>query len=469
MIGRHLLALRVILMFGDGITAAVVFVVVSLVRFGDGKSAELWHQLGIDIRVAALLFGVAWVTALWHLSLYRLRVRWRLATEAKDIARATLLVLTVTLSTLFIFDKSGVSRLPLILLFLVQPAVTIAGRAAIRYSFGVLRKLGMNTRFMLVVGTGGVAQEFANRIENRVALGIRIIGHVSVPDEPLGPVSRPILGTVEDLSTIFRTTTVDEVAVCLQLPASEWLSPVTNLAASEGKTVRIPLDPTLRTRRVARQEEFEGFLVRSVVDRGPRETGLVAKRLVDVAGAIVGLIALSPVFLGIAILVLVREGRPVLFRQTRVGLHGRPFQMLKFRSMVPDAESQLDGLRGQSDMVGPAIQLNNDPRVTKTGSFLRQYSIDELPQLWNVLKGDMSLVGPRPAPVVEVDGYDQWHRRRLSVKPGITGLAQVTIRRYRDFNDRAELDLRYIDAWSIWLDLRIMAHTLTVVGARKGR
>jgi lipopolysaccharide/colanic/teichoic acid biosynthesis glycosyltransferase len=143
--------------------------------------------------------------------------------------------------------------------------------------------------------------------------------------------------------------------------------------------------------------------------------------------------------------------------------------MLKFRSMVPDAESLLDGLWGQSDMVGPAIQLTNDPRVTKTGRFLRRYSLDELPQLWNVFRGEMSLVGPRPAPIVEVDGYDQWHRRRLSVKPGITGLAQVTIRKYRDFDDRAELDMRYIEAWSIWLDLRIMAQTFMVVLGSTGR
>jgi exopolysaccharide biosynthesis polyprenyl glycosylphosphotransferase len=469
MIRRHLMALRVILMIGDGTIAAAVFLGVSLVRFGDGDSTEFWHHLGIDTRVAALLFGVAWVSALWSFGLYRLRVRWRLVTEAGDIARTTLVVMAVTLSTLFIVDQPGVSRLFLILLFLVQPAVTLAGRAAIRYGFGVLRHQGINPRFMLVVGTGGVAQDFADRVENRVALGIRIIGHVSVPEEPLGPVSRRVLGTVDDISTIFRTTIIDEVAVCLPPAASQWLSLVTNLAASEGKTVRVPLDPSLQNRRVAQQEEFEGFLVRSVVDVGPREAGLVAKRLVDVAGAVAGLIVLSPVLLGVALVLRVREGAPVLFRQTRVGLHGRPFEMLKFRSMVPDAESLLDGLWGQSDMVGPAIQLTNDPRVTKTGRFLRRYSLDELPQLWNVFRGEMSLVGPRPAPIVEVDGYDQWHRRRLSVKPGITGLAQVTIRKYRDFDDRAELDMRYIEAWSIWLDLRIMAQTFMVVLGSTGR
>ncbi len=450
-------------MIGDGLTAVAVFLAVSLVRFGDGDSAQFWLRLGIDIRVAAAIFGIVWVAGLWSTGLYRLRVRWRLISEAQDIARATLLIVAGSLSVLFILNGSGVSRLFLGLLFVVQPAVTLAGRSAIRYWFGVLRFQGMNTRFMLVVGTGDLAQQFADRVENRVALGIRIIGHVTVPEEPLGRTSRPILGTVEDITEIFRSRTVDEVAVCLPPAASDALGPVTSLAASEGKTVRIPLDPTLYKRRVAQQEEFEGFLVRSLVDSGPREAGLVAKRLFDVVGAAVALIVLSPVLIGVALLVRVREGRPILFTQTRVGLHGRAFRMYKFRSMVPDAETLLDALWDQSDIVGPAIQLKNDPRATSTGAFLRRYSLDELPQLWNVLRGEMSLVGPRPAPMVEVERYDQWHRRRLSVKPGITGLAQVTIRKYRDFDDRAALDMHYIDAWTIWLDLRIMAQTVTVI------
>ena len=195
MIRRHLMALRLALMLGDGIIAVLVFLFVSLVRFGDGEAGEFWRRLGIDIRVAAILFGVAWVSALWSTGLYQLRIRWRLLTEARDIARTTLLVLLLTLATLFVLNQANVSRLFLVLLFLVQPVVTLAGRAIIRQGFGILRGRGYNTRYMLIAGTGTLAQDFADRVEGRLALGIRVIGHLSVPGEPDGAVSRPILGT----------------------------------------------------------------------------------------------------------------------------------------------------------------------------------------------------------------------------------------------------------------------------------
>ncbi len=151
---------------------------------------------------------------------------------------------------------------------------------------------------------------------------------------------------------------------------------------------------------------------------------------------------------------------PVLFRQTRIGLHGRPFTMLKFRTMVPDAEERLGELTELNEISGHAFKIAVDPRVTRAGRFLRRTSLDELPQFWNVLRGQMSLVGPRPPIAAEVAGYDLWHRRRLSMKPGITGLWQVSARLEEEFDRWVELDLTYIDRWSLWLDLKIMVRTL---------
>jgi lipopolysaccharide/colanic/teichoic acid biosynthesis glycosyltransferase len=150
----------------------------------------------------------------------------------------------------------------------------------------------------------------------------------------------------------------------------------------------------------------------------------------------------------------------VIFRQTRVGLHGRPFDVIKFRTMVPDAEALLTELEEQNEIKGHAFKITDDPRLTRVGRFLRATSLDELPQVWNVLLGEMSLVGPRPPLPREVAGYDLWHRRRLSMKPGITGLWQVAARRDDDFDRWVALDLAYIDRWSIWLDLKIMAKTI---------
>jgi lipopolysaccharide/colanic/teichoic acid biosynthesis glycosyltransferase len=194
---------------------------------------------------------------------------------------------------------------------------------------------------------------------------------------------------------------------------------------------------------------------------GPdRAVALVVKRAFDVVVAGLAMLVGSPLLLGIALGIRLRDGSPVLFRQVRTGLHGRTFEMLKFRTMSVDAEQRLEELLQHSEVTGQAFKMAEDPRVTRTGRLLRRLSLDELPQLWNVLRGDMSLVGPRPALPREVETYDLWHRRRLSMKPGLTGLWQVSARRSTDFDRWAELDLSYIDRWSLWLDLKILARTL---------
>ena len=469
MIRRHLMALRVALMLGDGLSAVLVFLAVSFLRFRDGDPTALWREVGIDIRLAALLFALTWVVTLWSMGLYRLSVRWRLWTEARDIARTTLVVLALTLSTLFIFKQEDVSRLFLAFLFVAQPAVTLAGRVLLRYGFEAIRRQGHDARFMLIAGTGRLAQDFADRVESHPGLGMQIIGHLSAPGERRPVVSRPILGSVEDIEDILHSQVVDEVAVCLPPTAAQYLEPITGLAAGEGKTVRIPVDPVEEILPTAYQEEFDGFLVRSLIHDGQREAGLVAKRVLDIVGAGVGLVLLSPLLIGTALVLLLRQGSPILFRQTRVGLHGRPFSIYKFRTMIPDAEQHLDAVRHLNERDRVAFKATNDPRITPLGRWLRKTSIDELPQLWNVLTGSMSLVGPRPPLPAEVVEYDIWHRRRLSMKPGITGLWQVEARHEPDFDRWVERDLVYIDGWSIWLDLKILAKTLPAVLAHGGR
>ncbi len=469
MIRRHLMVLRLALTVVDWLSAVVVFAVASLVRFGDGDLAVMWREIGIDVRVAAALFATGWVLALRYFGLYRLRVRWRLLTEAEDIAKATLLVLAVTLSLLFVLHQDNVSRLFLVLLFVTMPLVTLAGRTLLRVAFGALRRRGFNTRFMLVVGTGTLAQSFADRIENHSSLGIRVVGHLSIPGEPDSIVTRPILGSLEMTRAIFHSRVIDEVAVCLPPSAARHLEPISRLAADEGKTVRIPLNPIEELLPTARQEEFEGFLVRSLVRDDQRVLGLVVKRLIDIAGSAVGLVLLSPVLLGTALAIRLRDGSPVLFRQTRVALHGRPFTIYKFRTMVPDAEARFGEVAHLNTRHGPAFKAPDDPRITPLGAFLRRTSLDELPQLWNVLKGEMSLVGPRPSLPHEVVDYDVWHRRRLSMKPGITGLWQVEARGDPEFDRWVERDLRYIDGWSLTLDFKILARTIPAVLMREGR
>jgi lipopolysaccharide/colanic/teichoic acid biosynthesis glycosyltransferase len=196
---------------------------------------------------------------------------------------------------------------------------------------------------------------------------------------------------------------------------------------------------------------------------------LAAKRALDIGGSAFPLLVLSPLFALLAMSVKLNSSGSALFRQERVGLHGRVFRVVKFRSMCDGAEEQLDDLRPLNVIRGQAFKVDCDPRITAVGRFLRRSSLDELPQLWNVLRGQMSLVGPRPPLPCEVANYDVWHRRRLSMKPGMTGLWQIGGRSEAEFDHWVEKDLEYIDRWSFWLDLKIIARTLPAMLSGTGR
>jgi lipopolysaccharide/colanic/teichoic acid biosynthesis glycosyltransferase len=197
---------------------------------------------------------------------------------------------------------------------------------------------------------------------------------------------------------------------------------------------------------------------------------LAVKRAIDIAGASLGLVLLSPLFLAVALVIRAVDGSPVLFRQPRVGRYGRHFTILKFRTMTRDADTRRDQMRAHNEVSGnAAFKMTDDPRVTTLGRWLRRTSLDELPNLWNVLHGEMSLVGPRPHLLDEVAGYERWHRRRLAMKPGITGLWQVEARSATDFDEWIRKDLEYIDRWSLRLDLAILARTLPALLRAEGR
>jgi exopolysaccharide biosynthesis polyprenyl glycosylphosphotransferase len=214
--------------------------------------------------------------------------------------------------------------------------------------------------------------------------------------------------------------------------------------------------------------ELDGIPVLAVTRTPTDALALAGKRVIDVVVSAAVLLLTVPLLAATALAIRLESPGPVLFRQRRVGLNGRAFQMLKFRSMLVDAEQRLEGLRARNEMSGPVFKLTHDPRVTPVGRFLRKASIDELPQLWNVLRGEMSLVGPRPPLPSEVSQYQRWQRRRLSVKPGITCTWQVSGRNGIDFEQWMQLDLAYIDNWSLWGDVRICLKTIPAVLSARG-
>ena len=331
----------------------------------------------------------------------------------------------------------------LLTLFVAQVVLTVASRGVVRGSLHALRDRGHNLRYMLVVGTGKEARRFADRVERHRELGIRVIGHLVHPRRTRCVAGkRPVLGSMDDIETVLhdrdrrrgrrlparrrpalgragrppvRGGRQDRPHPARRRPRQPARRPRRGLRRRQGAVARLRPGPRPRPgREAAHRRRARRRRARSCSCPSSRSSGWPSSSL---------------------------DGRPVIFRQTRVGLHGRPFDVVKFRTMVPDAEALLTELEEQNEIKGHAFKITDDPRLTRIGRFLRATSLDELPQVWNVLLGEMSLVGPRPPLPREVDGYDLWHRRRLSMKPGITGLWQVAARRDDDFDRWVALDL----------------------------
>ena len=460
MIRRHVTVLRLALTAADVASSILLFALISAIVLGPNWRADWVKSTQTDGLIPALAYALGWVGASWLVGLYRLRAHWTILADLRAILRLGAIVASATIIVIFALNLDEVSRPLIVSLIVAQMAVTFVSRVAIREVFGWFRVRGYNTRQLLILGTGDAAHSFASLIARHPQLGLDVVGFLR-PHER-GPIvlEGPVLGGIDDIQRIFHERVVDEVAVCLPVSDWEFIEPVTVLCREEGKAVRIPLADIGLAWFTGRVEDLDGIPVLSHIQVPDQVVGMIAKRAMDMAMAAIGLVALSPVFGIIAAVMIASEGRPVLFRQVRVGLQGRPFTIVKFRTMVTDAEERYAEVVALSDTQGAAFKMTNDPRITRLGSFLRKTSIDELPQLWNVLRGEMSVVGPRPAPPREVAEYDIWHRRRLSMKPGITGLWQVEARLDEDFDRRAALDLRYIDGWSVWLDMKIIARTI---------
>ena len=459
MIRRHAAGFRALLMAADALLAVVLLVGLSAWRFGEDWAQ--WWRLIVPVPEALLVvYATTWVVALAINGLYRPRARWSIRREALDVLRATFVFALVTLSVLFVFRLPDVSRAFLLVLFPAQAVATILTRVVLRLAMERRRRRGKNLRFVLVLGAGPRGQAFAHKLEDHRELGLRVVGFLDDSSEFALPGQWRYLGPLERLEDVLHSGVIDEVAICL--PFSQWIliDAIAHLCEEEGKIVRIPMDVLDHAVTVGRMEELDGTPVFSLVSGPDRTIALAIKRAVDLAVSGAGLVLLSPILLAIAAVIRLDDGGHVLFRQRRVGLHGRQFGVVKFRSMRVDAEERLSELAHLNEINGRAFKMTNDPRITRVGRFLRRTSLDELPQLINVLRGDMSLVGPRPPLPKEVEGYDLWHRRRLSMKPGITGLWQVRDRHNADFDRWVEADLEYIDRWSLWLDLKILVQTI---------
>lgn len=409
---------------------------------------------------------ILWGVLLYYFGMYdTIRIK-QIPEVLSSLFKAALTGSILFASIIFLTKMQTVSRSLVGYTFLFATFFISIEKVMLIYYFRFQRKKGFNYRNILIVGTGKRAQRFIDIINKHNEWGFKIVGLVDDDAAKINNVicGHKVIGSFNEVSQIIHSNVVDEIIFIV--PRS-WLGKIEEimyLCELEGLKVSLAVDLyelKLSKAKYSHMEEFPLLTFESAPDK---LLHLFAKRLFDMVVSLIALILLSP-FIGItAIIIKLSSKGYVFFRQQRCGLYGRRFTLYKFRTMIQDAESKQNDLLGYNEMDGPVFKMKDDPRITKAGKFLRKFSIDELPQFWNVLTGDMSLVGPRPPLPSEVDKYKPWQRRRLSMRPGITCLWQAYGRNnIKDFNEWMKLDLEYIDNWSLFLDYKILLKTIPVV------
>ncbi len=449
----------------DVITTIVAFIAGYWVRYDlrwfldvayDAPLSAYLPFLALYVVVLPLFFVVDGVYRHWPRSwmdqVYRI---------TNSTAKATVLMLAVT----FVFRPRYYSRAMLVEVGIL----TILLLALVRWVEGVviarLRARGVGIKRAIIVGAGEVGRTVMRTIVACPELGYRVIGFVDDNPEKghtdIGPFKA--LGPLENLPAAIDREQADEVIITLPWMYHRKIMGI--VRECERRNVRARIVPDLFQMSLSQVnvEDLGGIPLISVREVSISRGALLVKRAVDIFGAVVGLTLGAPLLALIALVIRLDSSGPIIFRQTRVGLRGRLFEMYKFRSMHVGAEEQQDMLAEFNEADGPIFKIRDDPRLTRVGRILRRMSLDELPQLVNVLRGEMSLVGPRPPIPSEVEKYQEWHKKRLEAPPGMTGLWQVSGRSRLSFDEMVLLDIYYIENWSLWLDLKILLRTIPKV------
>ncbi len=450
----------------DAVAVSVALFGASIIRFEilDAAPAARW-----DYTLITLAAIPVWVLLFYLYGLYEPRQVLGPVNEFKQVFHG------VVAGTVVIFITDSVTNMNLArgwaLIAMVTGFFFVGGeRLLVRKTLHFLRRRGGDTTRTIVLGANHEARTVAKALEREGWLGYKILGFVD-DDSPVGSEDgngRKIIGTTAQLRELIEAKNAGLVLVA----ASAFDATRLNRLFWELQDIDVDLQMTsgtidlMASRMIVQSVAGVPLLYvrRSGMDRAQK----TMKRALDIFGSFFGLLLLSPLLAAVAVWIKRDSAGPIIFKQVRVGRDGRLFECWKFRSMYADAEERRAELEHLNEGPGLLFKLAEDPRVTKAGKVLRRYSIDELPQLWNVLRGEMSLVGPRPALPSEVEQYDDWVRNRLKVKPGMSGLWQVSGRTETSFSDYVRYDLFYIQNWSLSLDLWILWRTLRAVGSAEG-
>ena len=431
--------------------------------------ADQYFGLATYLKVS-LVYSFVTVAVFFNRGLYvRQRSMARLD-ELYLVMKSLIIAAFVMMAISVLFPQLPYTRAVIVSNFLVSLVLIDLWRITLRKAVGFLAERGVGLMRAVIYGAGKSGRILSNQIKLHPEFGYLVAGFIDDDPAKAGKVYEDVevLGPFEKLPEIVVSHDVDEVLVAIPTAKHRHLLNV----VFELRERRIPFMVIadlfeLVTRRVSVTQIGSIPLLR--LWRSPLEgwQGYV-KRAIDIAGAMAGVILLLPFWTLIIALIKVDSKGPVFYRQPRLGKDGRPFRIFKFRSMVVGADEMLPELAEFNEMDGPIFKIKKDPRITRVGKFLRKFSIDEFPQLLNVLKGDMSLVGPRPPIPEEVEKYERWQMKRLTVPQGVTGLWQVSGRNLLTFEEMVRLDIYYIENWSLWLDLKLLLKTIPVVVLMRG-
>jgi len=468
---HHRLTIGLLKVF-DLLLVMLAFALTTINRVNVEHRVPLGHFLSLRAKVsnlAILLLAFIVCHTIFSLcGLYRSRRLSGRSHEALDVLRATAAFTTFFLALSYVLHVRMITMEFLTEFWGLSTCLLVVTHFALRQVADCLRVRGRDLRHMLILGSNARAIEFAQRISASRERGYRLLGFVD-DDWPglyaLNGTGYEVVSKCAGLDEYLRRNVVDEVAIYLPLASYyRHSSHVAALCQQHGITMRINSDLfDLKTARW-KAEEFEGDQYISTYTYSSELWPRIVKRLIDIMVAVSALVCFAPILVAAAIAIKLDSPGPIFFLQERIGINKRRFKILKFRTMILGAEQMLPSLAQRNEAAGPVFKIRNDPRITPVGRLLRRTSIDELPQLVNVLLGDMSLVGPRPLPVRDYEGFSEdWQRRRFSIKPGITCLWQVGGRSDLSFEQWMRLDLKYMDEWSLWLDLKILSRTLPAV------
>jgi len=460
------------------IDAAVVATTFILVAFLRQQAKEFWsfdmipgEPVLSPVTVQSQFHLVFGVVPLWLFSLSQHRLyddirRIRSDVLLLRIASAVAVAFALLLLVLFLFPPIVPTSRSFLLAFSVVSVMALFGA---RWVEAARARRQAPTWNILVAGSAVEAAPFVDTVQKHPQWGLRVAGVVVPEGEDVTSVHGVrVLGRIDQLADVLHRESIGQVFMTGRAWDTSTLRFVADRCEEVGVT--FSMDANFLGLSIARADvtDFGGWSVLSFSSVPSDATAILVKRVIDVGVGLVGLVVLSPILLLAALAVKLADGGPVFFVQERSGLYGRRFPMLKFRSMVVDAEARKSELTGQNEMSGPVFKMKADPRITRVGAFLRKSSIDELPQIWNVLRGEMSIVGPRPPIPSEVSRYERWQMRRLSMKPGLTCIWQVSGRNKVDFDSWMRLDLEYIDNWSLFLDFKLILLTVPVVLSGRG-